>query len=202
MTTAPPDVIEQISGASPAVAARRRPVTRDQSQASYDALFSPVDDSALAVADRWLLAAFATRLTAADETAEHYAARAREVAPERAAFVIAEAAAHAAAGPYGVYAEPGLQGENADGPRYAPGDDARTALGDTLAAGLAHVHLLTYRLRETDAASHDALLDAGWSIDGIVTLSQLIAFLAFQQRVAAGLRVLSAVGESTTGAAA
>lgn len=200
MTTAPPDVIEQIAGASPAVSARRRSVTREQSQASYDALFSPVDDSALAVADRWLLAAFATRLTADDATAAHYASRAREAAPERAAFVLAEAAAHAAAGPYGAYAEPGLQGENTEGPRYAPGDDARAALGGALAAGLAHVHLVTYRLRETDGASHDALLDAGWGVDGIVTLSQLIAFLAFQQRVAAGLRVLSTVGEGTAAA--
>jgi uncharacterized protein YciW len=35
------------------------------------------------------------------------------------------------------------------------------------------------------------LLDAGWSNAGIVTLSQLVAFLAFQIRAAAGLRTLS-----------
>ncbi len=192
MTTLVSDVIDEISGASPAVASRRRPVTREQSQASFDALFSPVDDSHLALADRWLLAAFATRLTADDETAAFYARGAREAAAERADLVLAEAGVQAAAGPYGVYAEPGLQTESIEGPRYAPSGEVRTALGDTLAAGLAHAHLLTYRLRETDGASHDALLDAGWSVDGIVTLSQLIAFLAFQQRVAAGLRVLSA----------
>lgn len=191
MTTAVSDVIDEISGATPAVAARRRPVTREQSQASYDALFSPVDDSHLSVQDRWLLAAFATRLTAADATAAFYAARAREAAPDLAERVLAEAETQSAAGPYGVYAEPSLQGENIVGPRYAPSAAVRAALGEKLAAGLAHVHLLTYRLRETDGASHDALLAAGWDVDGIVTLSQLIAFLAFQQRVAAGLRVLS-----------
>lgn len=191
MTTVVSDVIDEISGASPAVAARRRPVTREQSQASFDALFSPLDDSHLAAQDRWLLAAFATRLTAADATAGFYAARAREVAPAPAERVLAEAEAQAAAGPYGVYAEPGLQRENIVGPRYAPTADLRAALGEKLAAGLDHVHLLTYRLRETDGSSHEALLAAGWSVDGIVTLSQLIAFLAFQQRVAAGLRVLS-----------
>lgn len=192
MTTAIRDVIDEISGATPAVAARRRPVTREQSQASFDALFSPLDDSHLAQDDRWLLAAFATGLTATDATAEFYAARAREAAPGLAERVLAEAAAQSAAGPYGVYAEEGLQNENIVGPRYAPVDDVRAALGEKLAAGLAHVHLLTYRLRETDGGSHDALLQAGWDVDGIVTLSQLIAFLAFQQRVAAGLRVLSA----------
>jgi uncharacterized protein YciW len=36
------------------------------------------------------------------------------------------------------------------------------------------------------------LLDAGWSNGGIVTLSQLVAFLAFQLRAAAGLRILAA----------
>jgi len=35
------------------------------------------------------------------------------------------------------------------------------------------------------------LLDAGWSTTGIVTLSQIVAFLAFQIRVATGLRVLA-----------
>lgn len=192
MTTAIRDVIDEISGATPAVAARRRPVTREQSQASFDALFSPVDDTHLAQDHRWLLAAFATRLTAADATADFYAAHAREAAPDLAGRVLAEAEAQSAAGPYGVYAEAGLQGEDIVGPRYAPSADVRAALGEKLAAGLAHAHLLTYRLRETDGGSHDALLDAGWDVDGIVTLSQLIAFLAFQQRVAAGLRVLSA----------
>lgn len=185
------DVIDEISGASPAVSARRRPVTREQSQASFDALFTPVDDSAFAVADRWLVAAFVTRLTADDAAAAFYADRAREAAPDRATIVVDEAVAQSVAGPYGVYAEPGLDAESIEGPRYAPSADVREALGDELAAALAHAHLLTYRLRETDGASHDALLAAGWSIDGIVTLSQLIAFLAFQQRVTAGLRVLS-----------
>ncbi|WP_425839580.1 CMD domain protein [Microbacterium sp. PA5] len=192
MTTTVPDVVDEISGASPAVAARRRPVTREQSQASFEALFSPLDERHLATRDRWLLAAFATRLTADDRTAGFYADRARIAAPTLAERVLAEAGAQSVAGPYGVYAEPGLRGEDIVGPRYAPSADLRAAVGEKLAAGLAHVHLLTYRLRETDGASHDALLDAGWNVDGIVTLSQLIAFLAFQQRVAAGLRVLSA----------
>ena len=48
--------------------------------------------------------------------------------------------------------------------------------------------------RPRDAASADmkALLAAGWSDTGIVTFSQLVAFLSFQVRVVTGLRVLGA----------
>jgi uncharacterized protein YciW len=35
------------------------------------------------------------------------------------------------------------------------------------------------------------LLDAGWSTTDVVTLSQIAAFLSFQIRVVAGLRVLA-----------
>jgi uncharacterized protein YciW len=36
------------------------------------------------------------------------------------------------------------------------------------------------------------MLDAGWTTDAVVTLSQLVAFLSFQIRVVAGLEVLAA----------
>ena len=42
-----------------------------------------------------------------------------------------------------------------------------------------------------------ALLDAGWSTTDIVTLSQLVAFLSFQIRVVAGLRVLAEPPDTT-----
>jgi uncharacterized protein YciW len=37
-------------------------------------------------------------------------------------------------------------------------------------------------------------LDAGWSTTGIVTLSQIVAFLSFQIRVIKGLKALGAAG--------
>jgi CMD domain protein len=138
------------------------------------------------------VAAFATRTTADDETAARYAQGATAADPERAASVLAEASAAATPGPFGSYAEAGLQDESTDGRRYEPGIVARDALGERLAAALAHAHLLTSRPREADASALTRLLEAGWSVDGIVTLSQLVSFLAFQQRVAAGLRVLAA----------
>ena len=54
-----------------------------------------------------------------------------------------------------------------------------------------HAHLLVFHPRDAAPADLQALLDAGWSTTDIVTLSQLVAFLAFQIRVVAGLRVLA-----------
>ena len=198
--TEPADLVDSLAAIEEGTAIdrlrRRRPVTRDQLQASYDALFEPADDARFARAERLLVAAFATRLTADDATAARYADLAREADAERAPLVLAEAASAAAPGPFGAYAEAGLRSESTDGPRYDAGA-AADRLGDRLAAALAHTQLLVSRPREADAAAIDRLLDAGWSADGIVALSQLVSFLAFQQRVAAGLRVLAAASTTT-----
>jgi CMD domain protein len=193
MSTIPPDVIDEIAAVPASLDAvrRRRPDVREYAQKSFESLFDPIDDVEFPSADRRLVAAFVTRLTADDDAAAFYARQARAAAPETAELVLAAAASTATSGPYGVYAEPGLQGENQEGFRLFA-DDLDARIDRRLAAGLEYAHLLTYRLRETDGGSHDRLIAAGWSLDGIVTLSQLIAFLAFQQRVAAGLRVLGA----------
>ena len=68
--------------------------------------------------------------------------------------------------------------------------ELRDALGTRLVAALEHAHLLTYHVRDASPESLQALLDAGWSTTGIVTISQLVAFVHFQLRVAAGLTVL------------
>lgn len=193
------DIVDRIAGVTPELDAlrRRRPVTRDQLQASFDALFTPVSVKEVSLAERELIAAFATGLAGEfDATAEFYADRARSIDPQRADIVLAEAAAAATTGPFGSYTEAGLQAENTDGERYAPTAEAIDALGGRLAAALAHTHLLVFRPREASAADIQRLVDAGWSADGIVTVSQLVSFLAFQQRVITGLTVLSAAGLS------
>ena len=53
------------------------------------------------------------------------------------------------------------------------------------------MHLLVFHPRDAAPAALQALLDAGWSTTDIVTLSQIVAFLSFQIRVVAGLRVLA-----------
>lgn len=54
-----------------------------------------------------------------------------------------------------------------------------------------HAHLLTFCPRDASPDALQALLDAGWTTDGIVTVSQLVAFTHFQLRVVAGLAVLN-----------
>jgi CMD domain protein len=192
MTT---DIVDQIAGVTPELDAvrRRRPATREQLQASFDALFHPVSVAHVSQAERELVAAFATRLAGdSDATGTFYADRALAADPARAAVVLAEAAAAAVSGPFGAYTEQGLRHESSEGERYAPSPDAADVLGERLTAALAHAHLLVFRPREAAASDVERLLGAGWSADAIVTLSQLVSFLAFQQRVVAGLRVLGA----------
>ena len=54
--------------------------------------------------------------------------------------------------------------------------------------------MLVFHPRDAAPAHLQALIDAGWSTTGIVTLSQLVAFLAFQIRAVTGLRALAATG--------
>jgi CMD domain protein len=95
-------------------------------------------------------------------------------------------------GPYGSFPAGPLSVENKAGLIYRVGADRRPVLGARLAAALEHAHLLVFRPRDAASADMKALLGAGWSSTGIVTLSQLVAFLSFQVRVVAGLRVLGA----------
>ena len=95
-------------------------------------------------------------------------------------------------GPYGSYPAGPLSRENSAGLIYRVSDDGRRSLGARLAAALEHVHLLVFRPRDADPAALQALLDAGWSTNDIVTLSQFVAFLSFQIRAVGGLRTLAA----------
>ena len=55
-----------------------------------------------------------------------------------------------------------------------------------------HTHMLVFHPRDSAPPYLQALFDAGWSTTGIVVVSQLVAFLSYQIRVVAGLRVLNA----------
>jgi CMD domain protein len=125
--------------------------------------------------------------------ADHLAARlvARAAPSAHREAVGAAVTAAAAAGPYGRYPAGPLSREDSAGPRYRADGAIRRALGPRLAAALEHAHLLVFHPRDAAPADLQALLDAGWSTTDIVTLSQLVAFLAFQIRVVAGLRVLA-----------
>lgn len=62
---------------------------------------------------------------------------------------------------------------------------------DRLTPALTFARLLTFSPVEATPGALNALIQAGWSKEGIVTLAQLIAFVSFQSRLIAGLRLLN-----------
>jgi CMD domain protein len=191
-----PDVIDLLAGlapGSPLTAIRdRKPVTRQQAQASYRALFEPADPEDVTMKERFAVARFVAGLHEQDEIAAFYAAGLPDPAPDFVAALAAEMLRGRAVGPYGAYPAGPLSAEDVPGPVYAVAEAHRAVLGARLVAALAHVHMLVFHPRDASAASLQTLLDARWSNAGIVTLSQLVAFLAFQIRIIAGLRTLAA----------
>ena len=186
------DIIDLLAGLTPGspLAAIRdvRRQAREQAQASYDALFAAQEAEDMSIEERFAVAAFVAALHADAGIAAHYAAA---LASNLAAAIASEAAAGGTSGPYGDYPAGPLTVENTPGPAYRA---SYPGLGTRLIAALGHAHMLVFHPRDAAPAALQALLDAGWSTTGIVTLSQLVAFLAFQIRVVTGLRTLSAVG--------
>jgi CMD domain protein len=190
-----PDIIDTLAGLTPgsplASIRDRKPVTRQQAQASYRALFEPDEPGDVTLRERFALATFVAGLHAQGEIATFYAAGlARTEAPDAfAAALSAEIAGGRTIGPYGAYPSGPLSVEDVPGPVYRV--THRSVIGARLTAALEHVHLLVFHPRDATPSALRALLDAGWSNTGIVTLSQLVAFLAFQIRAVVGLRTLA-----------
>lgn len=189
------DVIDQLVGIAPGSALdqlrAQREQARTQAQQSYLALFAPTEPVAehFEIADRFAVAAFVAGLHRQPDVARFYA---EALAGKGVAQAIeAEVARGTAQGPYGRYPEGPLSAEDEAGPVYTVDDAHREVLGERLSAGLAHAHLLVFHPRDASPAALQALLDAGWRTTEIVTLSQLVAFLAFQIRVVIGLRALA-----------
>jgi len=191
------DVIDALVGITPgspldAIRARRSQA-RTHAQATYRALFEPVSLGSFTTQERCAVGAFVAGIHGNAVVAGHLAARlaGSGAAPAYRAAVDAAVAAAVATGPYGRYPTGSLSREDTTGPRYRADTETRRALGPHLAAALEHAHLLVFHPRDAARTDLQALLDAGWSTTDIVTLSQLVAFLAFQIRVVAGLRVLA-----------
>lgn len=191
-----PDVVDAVLGIEPGsgldAVRRARPAARENAQATYEALFAPVDEGEISLAERYAVAAFVVGVHGSADLesplAAVYTRGLAAVAPAWAEPVRGEIAGARHAGPYGAYREPLLAAESTEGPVWEPlhpGD-----LGPRLTAALAHAHLLVLRPREARPEALQSLLGAGWSTDGIVTLSQAVSFLAFQIRLVAGLAAL------------
>lgn len=192
----PVDWIDHLAGIEPGspLAALRaeRPEARRNAQLSAEALFLPSEDTAFSRAERAAVALFVAGLHRQAAVFAFY----RDLLVsqpgglELEASVIAEGRRGLTEGPYGAYPEGPLQSENRSGPLYRVDPAQAALLGPRLTAALTHAHLLVFHPRDASALHLQALLDAGWDTTGLVTLSQLVAFLTFQIRVVSGLTAL------------
>lgn len=194
MSTPTADIIDLLAGIRPGDALdtvrSHRPQARDNAQRSFEALLEPATPGDFSLAERYAVALFVSRLHGFDTATEFYSDLLGDEAAGLIPAVTEAAAVSAAAGPFGRYREPGLEAESTEGPRWIAEPRVAEALGTRLSAALAHAHLLVVRPREARSDALRTLVDAGWSPDAIVSLSQLVAFLTFQLRLAWGLRVL------------
>jgi CMD domain protein len=187
------DVIDRLVGIQEGDALfalrEQRPDAKANAQASFDALFASDELQDASQLERLAVAAWTTALAQSD-VAPFYRELLVEASPETAAALDAALPGAVTTGPYGDYPAGPLSVEDVDGLHWEASPELVAVVGPRLAAALAHTHLLTYRPRDASDTALQALLDAGWSTTGIVTLSQLVAFLHFQLRVVAGLTVL------------
>jgi CMD domain protein len=190
------DIIDTLAGIEPGSALdgirARRAQACENAQKSYLALFEPIDASDFSLAERAAVAVFVTGLHGESPVAAFYRAKLADSDGALVEATNAEIERGKTSGPYGSFPAGPLSVENKAGLIYRVSADCKSVLGARLAAALEHAHLLVFRPRDAASADMKALLGAGWSSTGIVTLSQLVAFLSFQVRVVAGLRVLGA----------
>lgn len=190
------DVIDSLAGISADSPLGRvrdeRREARDNAQASYRALFEPEDPGSVTPTERFALALFVAGLHGQPATEAFYREHLAALAPSAGLLeaLDAEIARGRAQGPYGSFPPGPLSAEDRPGPVYRVDLASRPALGARLPAALDHAHLLVFRPRDASPEALRSLLEAGWSTADIVTLSQLVAFLSFQIRTVAGLRVL------------
>ncbi|WP_428925743.1 CMD domain protein [Marinibacterium sp. SX1] len=185
------DVIDLLAGLAPDAHMRAaRPVARENAQKSHYALMGAPAAGMMPLSERLAVAAFVAGLHRDGPATGHYTAllegsEAAELAP-----AVAEATLSGLAeGPYGAYPPGPLSAEDQPGPVFAA--DAG-ALGARLAVAFDYVHMLVFHPRDAARADMERLAAAGWSATDIVTLSQLVSFLCFQIRAAAGLKTLAA----------
>jgi len=192
------DIIDTLAGIEPGSALdairAKRAQARENAQKSYLSLFEPIDAGDVSLVERAAAAAFVTGLHGESPVAAFYREKLATSADgaRLVELIEAEIARGRTSGPYGSFPAGPLSVENTAGLIYRVSAASKSVLGARLVAALEHAHLLVFRPRDAASTDMKALLAAGWSNTGIVTFSQLVAFLSFQVRVVSGLRTLVA----------
>lgn len=160
-----PHLIETLSGADSGLAGvlAERAEILGLSQAAHDAVLLPREPGGIGHAERAALAARMARTNADAALGEHYLGLLRRAGESPALLAVAGGA--------------------------GPAADTDTRLH----AIIRHVDLVTLAPRDATKADIAALKTAGLSEPDIVRLAELIAFVNYQARVIAGLRLLGAL---------
>ncbi|WP_273688339.1 CMD domain protein [Ketogulonicigenium vulgare] len=186
------DIIDTLAGIPPGgaldQARRARLQSRENAQLSYDLLLHPQEAGDLPLETRRAVALFVAALHGDAGIQAHYRALLVEVAPDLVPVIEGLSVQGKGVGPFGHYPAGPLSAENSEGVSFTA-----TGVAPPLAAALNHAHFLTLHPRDASPEKLQTLLDAGWTTPAIVTLSQLVAFLAFQLRVIGGLRLAQSV---------
>jgi uncharacterized protein YciW len=160
-----PHLIETLSGAGSGLAGvlAERAEILGLSQAAHDAVLLPREPGGISHGERAALAARMARANADAALAGHYRGLLRRAGESAALLAIAE------------------------------GADPAADTDRRLRAIVRHVDLVTLSPRDATKADIAALKAAGLSEPDIVRLAELIAFVNYQARVIAGLRLLGAI---------
>lgn len=164
-----------------------RAQAKTNAQASFEALLET--ETSLTLAERYAVAYAVTSWHQLPYAASFYKDLLDDELPSPLPSSLIEAGFAASPGPWGTFREPELEHRNEPGP-WLIGDGSR------IEAALEYAHLLVFHPRDSSPVAIQRLLDAGFNEDEIVSLGQLISFLAFQSRVVHGIRVLGGVSQT------
>ena len=150
------DVIDSLSGITAGSRLdelrSHRLEARQQAQATYDALFSPVDGSAMSQVERRAVAAFVVALFDVPAAEQYYGKLLIDSDPAVAAAVTDAVELGRGAGPYGSFGGE-LVVESQAGPELFLTTQLSDALGARLTAALQHAHMLALHPRDSGASA-------------------------------------------------
>lgn len=191
------DIIDFLAGVRPgervAELRRNRTQARSNAQHSFRVLLEAGDtDGGFTDTERYVVAAFVAGLHQG-RGAAFYTDLLGDVVERAVVNAVTESVdAGLTVGPYGTYREPDLSEESVGGPEFTVDPRVRGVLGEKLAAALEFAHLLVFHPRDCRPERLAPLAWWGWTPTQVVSLAQLISFLCFQLRAAAGLSALKA----------
>lgn len=186
------DIIDVLVGAD-LPQRQRRPISREQIQKSWEALFEPLDAGSFSLQDRYALALFISLLHQNTNAIQFYRNGLAKLSPHLVSVIEQLGDEAATSGPYGTYPDGPLTVENKEGKIWQPNLESAKILGNALSVALTHTHMLVFHPRDAKKSDVEALALAGWNVNDIVSLSQLVSFLTFQIRLVVGLQTLKQI---------